>query len=259
MITVAAHAKLTVSLRVTGVRSDGYHLIDAEMVTLDLADQLTIATNGDTNGATNGRGLSVTGTYARGVPTDHTNLIARAMQLCGRNAAVHVDKNIPHGGGLGGGSADAAAVLRWSGFTDLGTAARLGADVPFCMVGGRAQVTGIGEIIVGLAHVQRTFTLIIPPLSCATAAVYAAWDELGGPTSDGANDLEQAALVVEPTLARWRDRIADATGTRPTLAGSGATWFVQGAHHGLNQLLPEAHVVITTTVDSATANGTNAA
>ena len=58
MITVAAHAKLTVSLRVTGVRSDGYHLINAEMVTLDLADQLTIDTDG--------RGLSVIGRYARG-------------------------------------------------------------------------------------------------------------------------------------------------------------------------------------------------
>ena len=251
MITVAAHAKLTVSLRVTGVRSDGYHLIDAEMVTLDLADQLIIDPNG--------RGLSVLGRYAHGVPTDDTNLVAKALRLCGRNAAVHVDKNVPHGAGLGGGSADAAAVLRWSGFTDLGAAAQLGADVPFCMVGGRAQVTGIGETIAKLAHVQRTFTLIIPPLSCATAAVYAAWDALGGPSTDGANDLEPAAIVVEPTLARWRDRITEATGRRPALAGSGASWFVEGHHHGLGHLLPEAHVVVATTVDSATANGTTVA
>ncbi len=58
---------------------------------------------------------------------------------------MEVDKQIPSGAGLGGGSADAAAILRWAGHTDVEAEARLGADVPFCVIGGRARVTGIGE------------------------------------------------------------------------------------------------------------------
>jgi 4-diphosphocytidyl-2-C-methyl-D-erythritol kinase len=111
-------------------------------------------------------------------------------------------------------------------------AASLGADVPFCLVGGRARVTGIGDVVQPLELVERTFTLLTPPFGVSTPAVYRAWDELGGPTTDGPNDLEPAALVVEPRLVEWRDRLADATGKRPVLAGSGSTWFVEGAHPG---------------------------
>ena len=78
----------------------------------------------------------------------------------------------------------------------------------------------------------RTFTLLTPPVHCSTPAVYRAWDDLGGPTADGPNDLEPAALVVAPELAEWRDRLGDATGQTPALAGSGSTWFVEGAHEG---------------------------
>ena len=155
-----------------------------------------------------GTGISVGGPYAAGVPVDGSNLVARALQLAGRPAAVHIDKRIPHGGGLGGGSADAAAVLRWAGFDDLAAASRLGADVPFCMVGGRARVRGIGEIVEPTPFQPLDVTLVVPPLHVSTPAVYRAWDDLGGPTADGPNDLEPAALAVEPELARWRDRIA---------------------------------------------------
>ena len=143
---------------------------------------------------------------------------------------MHIDKRIPHGGGLGGGSADAAAVLRWAGFTGVAESAALGADVPFCLVGGRARVTGIGEIIEPLPATATLFTLVIPPLTCSTVAVYRAWDALGGPAGDHGNDLEAAAIKCEPDLALWRDRILDATGERPRLAGSGATWFLEGRH-----------------------------
>ncbi len=72
---------------------------------------------------------------------------------------------------------------------------------------------------------------MIPPLRVSTPAAYRAWDALGGPTAEGPNDLEPAALVVEPELARWRDSIGDACGQAPVLAGSGATWFVHGEHN----------------------------
>lgn len=227
MTELLAPAKLTLSLRITGVRSDGFHLLDAEMVTLSLADRLTV---------TPGRPIRTTasGPHADGVPHDDDNLVARALRLAERTAAVEIVKRIPHGGGLGGGSADAAAILRWAGWTgtteQLAAAARLGADVAFCLVGGRARVRGIGEIVDPLPHVDREVTLVVPPLRVSTPAAYRAWDELGGPTAPGPNDLEPAALRVVPDLARWRDLIGDATGRTPILAGSGATWFVHGEH-----------------------------
>lgn len=219
---VVAPAKLTRSLRITGVRADGYHLLDAEMVSLDLADTLTF---------TDGDGLEVRSPDSD-VPLDDDNLVHRALAVAGRTAHVVLDKRIPSGAGLGGGSSDAAAVLRWAGVTDLGLAAQLGADVPFCLVGGRARVTGVGEQVQPLPFEALTFTLFTPPVHCSTPAVYAAWDALGGPTAEGPNDLEPAAFVVAPELARWRDRLAEATGQTPVLAGSGSTWFVDGAHEG---------------------------
>jgi 4-diphosphocytidyl-2-C-methyl-D-erythritol kinase len=220
VINVRAPAKLTLALRITGVRGDGYHLLDADMVSLDLADTLTIEPGGS--------GITVGGPFAAGVPTDGSNLVARALARAGRSAAVHIDKRIPPGGGLGGGSADAAAVLRWAGIADLDVAATLGADVPFCLVGGRARVRGIGELVEPLDAEPVEVTLVVPPLHVSTPAVYRAWDELGGSTVDGPNDLEPAAIAVEPRLAHWRDRITELTGVTPTLAGSGATWFVYG-------------------------------
>jgi 4-diphosphocytidyl-2-C-methyl-D-erythritol kinase len=152
---------------------------------------------------------------------------------------VRLTKSIPAGAGLGGGSADAAAVLRWAGFDDAERAATLGADVPFCIRGGRARVTGIGEVLEPLDHVERAYTLVTPPFGCSTPDVYRAWDDLGGPTAPGPNDLEPAALAVEPRLARWRDDLGRATGAAPVLAGSGSTWFVPG-------VFPEAGRVVRT-------------
>lgn len=246
LVQLRAHAKLTLGLRVTGVRDDGYHLIDAEMVSLDLHDLLTIRT-GEV-------GLTASGPFAAGMPLDDSNLVARALQLAGRTARVHIDKQIPHGGGLGGGSTDAAAVLRWAGFAAqpdaLVRASRLGADIAFCLVGGRARVRGIGEVVDPLAYIERVVTLVIPPLVVSTPAAYRAWDELGGPTAQGPNDLEPAALAVEPKLRRWRDMIGDRVGAAPVLAGSGATWYVEGERaNALGDLVDEgARVVVTRTV-----------
>ena len=240
---VVARAKLTLDLRVTGVRDDGYHLIDAEMIELDLADTLRI-TAVDT-----GSSLVVDGPYATGIETDGGNLVLRALRLAGREAHVALTKNIPHGGGLGGGSADAAAVLRWAGFTDLVAASRLGADIPFCMTGGRARVGGIGEVIAPLAPEPLDVTLVIPPFGVSTPEVYRTWDALGGPQHaggpNGANDLEPAALVAEPRLSRVRDRIGDAAGVAPLLAGSGSTWFLRGHLPWLAEALPDMTVILT--------------
>ena len=219
-----APAKLTLSLRVVGVRDDGFHLIDAEMATVDLADRLTIDP---------GDGLEVLGVDGGPEVDDgDDNLVRRALVLAGRTAQVRVEKVIPAGAGLGGGSADAAAVLRWAGFDDLVAASAIGADVAFCLVGGRARVTGIGEVVEPLPFEERTFTLLTPPVGCPTPAVYRRWDEMGGPSGGRGNDLEQAAVDLVPDLARWRDSLAEASGLQPRLAGSGSTWFVEGEFPG---------------------------
>ncbi len=222
-----ARAKLTLSLRITGVRPDGYHLLDAEMVSLDLHDTLDLEA---------GEGLVVEGESATTeVPLGGDNLVVRALALAGRQAAVRLHKRIPPGAGLGGGSADAAAILRWAGVTDPVAAVALGADVPFCVAGGRARVSGIGEVVEPLAFGDldgQAYTLLTPPLHVSTARVYQEWDRQGGPTGDHGNDLEPAALAVEPELARWRDALGDATGAQPMLAGSGGTWFVAGDFAG---------------------------
>ena len=240
MMFVESPAKLTLTLRVVGVRADGYHLIDAEMVALDLADHVTITESDSTQ-------ISVAGPYAAGIATDATNLVHRALSLVGRTASVAIHKNIPHGGGLGGGSSNAAAILRWAQFTDLDLAATIGADVPFSLSGGRARVQGIGEIVEPLAYKHRDITLLIPPVHTPTPLVYRTWDEMGGPTGEALNDLEPAALRAVPELARWRERIAEALGQEPHLAGSGSTWFVYGHASAPTEGFEGLQVVHTTT------------
>ena len=130
------------------------------------------------------------------------NLISRALAACGRVASVRLIKRIPSGGGLGGGSADAAAVLRWAGGADPEVAARLGADVPFCVVGGRARVEGVGERVTPLPFEPRDYLLVLPPFGVDTARVYRAWDEGHRERRRGGERLTAAALAVEPRLAR---------------------------------------------------------
>jgi 4-diphosphocytidyl-2-C-methyl-D-erythritol kinase len=217
-----APAKLTVSLQVRGVRPDGYHELVAEMVALSLADELVFDETG--------LGLVVVsepGSRAHDLPASEHNIVSQALAACGRRAGVRLTKRIPLGGGLGGGSADAGAVFRWAGRADAEAAARLGADVPFCVVGGRARVEGVGERVTPLPFEARDFVLLLPPFGVDTAAVYRAWDE--HPTHVGPNELASAALRVEPRLAAWRDAFGAMAGREPVLAGSGSTWYVEGA------------------------------
>ena len=221
MTVLDAPAKLTWYLEVTGRRPNGYHELRSEMTTLALADRLTLDEVGDY--------VRVVDHVGRPVPEGEDNLVAAALALVGRRAGVVIDKLIPAGGGLGGGSADAAAILRWAGGVEASSALSLGGDVPFCQVGGRALVEGVGERVSSLAFEQRTVTLFIPDFGVSTPDCYRAYDELYGsgwrPT--GTNHLEEPARRVEPRLATvldWlRARFDDVR-----LAGSGSTMFVEG-------------------------------
>jgi len=221
-VRLFAPAKLTVSLAVVGRRADGYHELSAEMVSIDLADELEIDADG--------HGLDVEGaadTRAGDLSVGPDNLVLRALESLGRRAGVHLVKKIPVRGGLGGGSSDAAAVLRWGGCDDLAVAASLGADVPFCLVGGRARVEGIGEQVMALPFEPRSYVLLMPPFGVDTARVFAAFDD-GAARRGARNELTAAAQVVEPRLAAWGERLGEASGRDPEMAGSGSTWFVDG-------------------------------
>jgi 4-diphosphocytidyl-2-C-methyl-D-erythritol kinase len=230
--TERAFAKLTRSLRIVGRRSDGYHLLESEMVTIDFADVLEFTVSEapslsviDEIGWEVDRSGGPVAPESPTVPVDGSNLVMRALALGRASAEVTLRKRIPAGGGLGGGSADAAAALRFAGVTDPLLAVGLGADVPFCLSGGRAIVRGIGEEITPLPTVALAFVVITPSFGVSTVDAYRAFDELGA--GDGLNDLERAAFAVEPRLVRIRDLIAGVAGERPMLAGSGSSFFVE--------------------------------
>lgn len=245
-------AKLTLNLRVLGDAGDGYHEIDAVMTSLsDPADVVEVALTGQPEVR-----LQVAG-GAAGVPTDATNLAAQAARVMlrrvepGAGARVRVRKAIPAGAGLGGGSADAAAVLtaitrllptETEGVDLARVGAELGSDVPFCVTGGLARVRGRGEIVEPVESGVADFgvVLAIPPVPVSTAEVYRHWDQLGGPGAERwtpapralqvhlaelANDLEPAAVDLHPELAEVRDRFEAAVEAPPILAGSGGAWF----------------------------------
>jgi 4-diphosphocytidyl-2-C-methyl-D-erythritol kinase len=220
MPELRAPAKLTLSLRVTGVRADGYHELDAIMVTVSEPSDFVSIEPADATS------LVVTGPAAQGVPTDASNLAWRAAEFAGTPVEIAIEKHIPHGGGLGGGSADAAAVLRALGVRpDVDFGASLGADIPFCVHGGPARVRGIGEVVESIELPVQFTVIATPRFGCATADVYRAWDALGGPHAEP-NDLEPAAFEVEPRLRAFKSEIETAAGAPARLAGSGSSYAV---------------------------------
>jgi 4-diphosphocytidyl-2-C-methyl-D-erythritol kinase len=217
-LRVDAFSKLTLSLHITGARADGFHELDATMVSIDEPhDSLLLKPAMRTS-------LTITGPFAEGVPADASNLAWRAAEACGATVEISLRKGIPTGAGLGGGSADAAAVL--TAFdADPAIAVSLGADVPFCMQGGFARVRGIGDELEPGDPPVLEIVIATPPFGCSTAAVYRAWDELGGPHHES-NDLQVAAEHVEPRLVEFKRRVEAAAGAPAILAGSGSSYAV---------------------------------
>ncbi len=231
MSTQRADAKVTLSLAITGQREDGLHTLRSEMVTVSLSDSLEFAPAKKTS-------ITWTGTYEQSAPKSRHDLVATALAGAGVTASVTVTKEIPLSAGLGGGSADAAAALRWAGCTDLDLAASIGSDVPFCVVGGRADVSGVGEEITTLPYEERRLTLVLAPFGVSTAACYRAYDEVGN-GGDEQNHLRVAAETVEPRLRALREWMATEFAQAVYLCGSGSTLFVDG------HVVPERQAVLT--------------
>jgi 4-diphosphocytidyl-2-C-methyl-D-erythritol kinase len=253
-VRATAFAKLTLSLRVLGARDDGLH--DLEALTVPIGqphDALEAVAVPDAPG--------VTFELVDGdpdVPADEENLARRAAEgllaragRADRGVQIALRKRIPTARGLGGGSADAAAtLLAVHRLLELDVpepdlralAADLGSDVPFFLAGGAAWMRGRGEQVEPVALRPGIPMLVaMPPFPVATADVYRAWDELGGPRSSRAvpappplaalapelaNDLEPAAEHVEPRLRPLRERIENAAGRAALMAGSGSTYVV---------------------------------
>lgn len=191
-----AYAKINLTLDCTGVRSDGYHLLKMIMQSVGLCDEVTLRQNAG--------GITLTCNNAA-LPTNEKNIAyaaaARFYEAAGITPAVdiHIEKRIPAAAGVGGGSADAAAVLyglnrmhdRPLSEEKLAEVAlTLGADVPFCLSGGTALAEGIGEKLVPLPDMPHCGLVLIKPCDKpSTGAMYGALDALATPfhpNTDGA-------------------------------------------------------------------------
>lgn len=227
-------AKLTKYLKVIGVRDDGMHIIEAEMVTLSFGDFLEIRSGTGIEVVDGSSSLGEMGIDISKIPTSDENLVAKALNAVGKRAQVVIHKSIPPGAGLGGGSSNAGCVFRYLKQLPESDAVRsVGADVAFCVLGGRALATGIGDQLEQLEFLQQSFLLLISPFSVSTMDVYKTFD-LVGPGGHSLNDLELAAVTCEPRLADSKRILADISGREPTMAGSGATFFVNGSFDDLD-------------------------
>ena len=235
-IETFAPAKVNLTLHVTGRRDDGYHLLDSLVVFADVGDVIRLDAGPETS-------VAVTGRFADGVPTDARNLVWRAADLAGWRGRISIEKNLPHGGGIGGGSADAAAVLR-ALRADV-ESVTLGADVPVCEVGRAARMQGIGESVTPIADDPAFYAVLVNPgLHVATPDVFGALERRDNPPMSpmperGAgmrrwldwlrsqrNDLQDAAISVAPGVGKVL-RGLDATpgALLARMSGSGSTCF----------------------------------
>jgi 4-diphosphocytidyl-2-C-methyl-D-erythritol kinase len=238
-------AKVNLSLQVRPPDSSGLHPLRSLVHSVDWPDTVELLDADEDR-------FTVAGDPS--VPADGSNLAVRALEAVRsrgnrRPVALHLEKRIPAEAGLGGGSADAAAVLTLAGRRfgvprpALESAApRLGADVPFCLVGGAAWMEGHGEKIGTLPALSGfALAVVVPPLRLATAGVYRRWDRLGGPAGHPVsgrtvpvplrdhvplvNDLLPAALDVEPGLGDWIADLERRWGVPVLMSGSGPSLF----------------------------------
>jgi 4-diphosphocytidyl-2-C-methyl-D-erythritol kinase len=229
-----APAKVNLTLHVTGRRVDGFHLLDSLVAFADVGDILTVGP---------GNGLEVRGPFASGVPVDDANLIRRALSRAGARRAVRLDKRLPHPGGLGGGSSDAATALRLAdAVLDVPQLLSLGADLPVCGHGRAARMRGIGEDIAPVAMPVLHAVLVNPGADLPTAAVFGGLSSSSNPAMTklpesldprdwlayvvaGRNDLEAPAIAAAPVVKDVLDALRRSGAAVARMSGSGATCF----------------------------------
>jgi 4-diphosphocytidyl-2-C-methyl-D-erythritol kinase len=255
-LTIPSFAKINLMLRVKNRNSDGYHSVDTILQSVELHDLLTFRFSKNPN-------LRIElDTGLSGLASDNTNLIYKAIQAFHKIHAiqakieVRVQKNIPVGSGLGGGSSNAAATLialsryfNWPFARQelVEIAQRLGTDVAFFLYGGTARGIGRGDEITPLQDATRHHVLIVDPgFTCSTAEIYRKFDQAGlltenvnfikilndpGPESYRAivsqigNDLEKVVFAMYPELDSNKKRLLETGAVAAALTGSGSTVY----------------------------------
>lgn len=261
-VRVVAPAKVNLSLRVLGVRPDGFHDIATIFHAVAITDEVRVAAGP----VGSGRVVTSTGAKIASVPSGDANIAAQAAVALARHAGIvepdiiiDIDKQIPVAAGMAGGSADAAAALvaaraLWgmqvSDVELSEIAATLGSDVPFALAGGTARGTGRGERLTPvLTDVELHWVVAISDEELSTPTVYAEWDRLvargtvqpstadmdaplltalrGGDPREIAeclsNDLQPAALALKPSLANVLDAGQELGALAGLVSGSGPT------------------------------------
>ena len=244
-ISLIANAKLNLYFDITGRREDGYHLIETVMQSVDLADFVTIKLGGS------GIRVSCSDPF---IPRDEGNICFKAAtaffeEIKGEHGAdIRIEKRISHGAGLGGGSADAAAVLiglnRLYGssvsekrLAEIGV--NIGADVPFCMVGGTKLCRGIGEEMQNTEPFpERVFLVVMPDFKCDTRKAYQRYDESPLEKKGGLEDFLRSGdkfpgkmynvfqeLYNDDRIDAIIKRLIDRGAQGASLTGSGAAVF----------------------------------
>lgn len=253
-VVVEAPAKINLFLDITGKRADGYHLLHSVMQSIDLSDKIILS-------RMSGRGIYISCSRAR-IPCDENNLAHRAasrfLEAFGLKPdfalSIDLEKSIPSQAGLGGGSSDAAAVLvglnaMFGIHADREALCRvglpIGADVPFCIMGGTMGVTGIGERLEPLAPMPDCeIVLAKPEQGVDTASAFRAYDalksrpqipgkeallqsldtgDLNGLASGMGNVLEAACPV--PEVRQLKERMLQAGALGAAMSGSGSAVY----------------------------------
>ncbi len=241
-INVFAPAKVNLSLHITGQRADGYHLLDSLVAFAPVGDRLVLS-------AGQGFTMSVDGPEGAGVPVDDSNLALRGARLVSGNG-VHIalTKDLPAAAGIGGGSSDAAAAIRGAcalfdaPMPDEGAILSLGADVPMCMTPAPARATGIGGDLARVTLPRLPAVLVNPRVPVSTPSVFRTLTRRDNPPmpdvpafaavsdaiawlADQRNDMQAAAIAIEPMVATVLDALGDTGAALSRMSGSGATCF----------------------------------
>lgn len=250
--SLEAPAKVNLTLDVLGKRSDGYHELATVMHQIDLKDKITLEKGGTKIRLDSNSSL---------IPNDEKNLAYQAARLMCENFSlreglqIYLEKNIPVGAGLAGGSTDAAAViiginelfaLKQELAVLLALGARIGSDVPFCIMGGTALARGRGEILSPLPEGLRLHMVLVKPdFQISTRAVYqafrrekvtrtpdtaaflAAWQDCDiiSIAREMNNVLESVSLAEHPEIAAIKKQLVSAGAVNALMSGSGPSVF----------------------------------
>ena len=245
-IRITAHAKVNLALHVVGQRANGYHELQSLVCLTEFGDHIQLSPEIDFT-------FKVTGPYSLGIPLDDSNLVVQAAKFMAQKHSKSLDckivleKNLPIASGIGGGSSDAAAVVKalsqyWSvPVPNVDELMALGADIPVCMASGLSLMEGAGEDVTQLSAAPNWGVVLVNPnVGVSTPAVFDALNSKQNPSmqdvaancvdiawlGDQRNDLEPPAIAMVPEVATVIEAISAAPQCRVArMSGSGATCF----------------------------------